>query len=198
MCSSDLRAAGAAIAISGYHVTYPSGQTRGVTIRNNLFYDISTSYGGNGRLLTMGNEPAEIVLDHNTFIGDGSSVVYTYAGTRMLPDGSKVAGNAITGFRYTNNLSKHGQYGIMTPSGASAAGHTTWLPASEIKYNVLAGATTTKHYPATNRFPTLAEFTAQFVNPAAQDYTVISGSWFGTASADGGCVGVQMALLPPR
>ena len=193
-----VRAAGAAIAISGYHVTYPSGQTRGITIRNNLFYDISTSYGGNGRLLTMGNEPAEVVVDHNTFIGDGSSVVYTYAGTRKLPDGSTVAGNAITGFRYTNNLSKHGQYGIMTPSGANAASHTTWLPASVIQYNILAGATTTKHYPATNRFPTLAEFNAQFVDPATRDYTVIGGSWFGSAGADGGCVGVNMGLLPPR
>jgi hypothetical protein len=193
-----VRAAGAAIAIGGYDYLYPSGQTRGITIRNNLFYDISTSYGGNGRLLTMGNEPAEVVVDHNTFIGNGSSVVYTYAGTRMLPDGSKIAGNAITGFSYTNNLSKHGQYGIMTPSGASALSHATWLPASVIQYNVLAGATTTKYYPATNRFPTVAEFNAQFVDPATQDYTVIGGSWFGTASADGGCLGVNIGLLPPR
>ena len=146
----------------------------------------------------MGGDPAEIVVDHNTFIGNGSSVVYTYTGTRLLPDGSKIAGSAITGFRYTNNLSKHGQYGIVTPGGANAAGHTSWLPASVIQYNVLAGATTINYYPATNRFPTLAEFNAQFVNPATQDYTVISGSWFGTASADGGCVGVNMGLVPPR
>ena len=134
---------------------YPSGQTRGITIRNNLFYDISTSWGGNARLLTMGNEPADIVLDHNTYIATGSSVVYVYAGTKMLPDGSKVAGGPVTGFRYTNNLARHNSYGINTPAGTAARGYATWLPDAAITNNVLAGAVTTKYYPPSNHFPTV-------------------------------------------
>ncbi len=193
-----VRSAGSAINISGYHVIYPSGQTRGITIRNNLFYDISTSWGGNARLLTMGNEPADVVLDHNTYIGNGSSVVYVYAGTKMLPDGSKLAGGPVTGFRYTNNLARHYSYGINTPAGASAREYATWLPDAAIANNVLAGAVTTKYYPPTNYFPTVVEFEAQFVSPSTHDYSLVNGSTFSTMGFGGTVLGVNHALLPPR
>ena len=144
---------------------YPSEQTRGITIRNNLFYDISTSSAGTGDSYA-GDEPADIVVDGNTIIANGTSIVYAYAGTKMLSDGSKVAGEPITGFVYTNNLAKHGTYGFFTPAGPSAEDYAFWLPGATIAHNVFAGAVTTKYYPATNLFPTVAEFTAQFVDPA--------------------------------
>jgi hypothetical protein len=190
-----VRSAGAGIAISGWNLVHPSGYTRGITIRNNLFYDISTSYGGNGRLLTFGNNPSDVVVDRNTAILDGTSVVYMYEGVK-LADGVKVPGGPIRGFRYTNNLSEHRSYGIMTPAGSSARSCETWLPGAVISHNVLAGAVTTKYYPPDNYFPAVADWLSQFTDPASHDWRLMPGSPFGTAGSDGGSLGVDHARLP--
>ena len=99
---------------------------------------------------------------------------------------------------YTNNLAKHGSYGFFTPAGHNAKDHASWLPGATIAHNVFAGAATTKYYPATNLFPTVAEFNAQFVDPANHDYALVEGSPYWSAGQGGTRLGADHSTLPRR
>ena len=162
-----VRHASGVLQLSGYDVNSPTQQTRGVTIRNNLFYDINPAmWGGGAKVFLIGDAPADVVIDHNTIIHTNSSVVYAY--------GSQT----ITGFLYTNNISKHGTYGIMGEGGRSGQySIDKYFPGSTITYNVLAGGPAAS-YPKPNAFPTLAQWNASFANAAADDYRLITASVF--------------------
>jgi hypothetical protein len=95
-------------------------------------------------------------------------------------------GGSPTGSMSSSNSS----YGFFTPAGHSGKDHAT------IAYNVFAGAATTKYYPATNLFPTVAVFTAQFVDPANSDYVLVEGSPYWTAGVGGKRLGADHSALP--
>ena len=61
-------------------------------------------------------------------------------------------------------------------------------------YNVLAGGTASL-YPATNSFPTVAQWNASFVDAASGDYRLLSSSTFYHAGSGGTIPGVDMAML---
>jgi hypothetical protein len=92
--------------------------------------------------------------------------------------------------------SSNSSYGFFTPAGHSGKDHASWLPGATIAYNVFAGAATTKYYPATNLFPTVAVFTAQFVDPANSDYVLVEGSPYWTAGVGGKRLGADHSALP--
>jgi hypothetical protein len=140
-----VRNTAAGVNILGYDSNFSSRQTRAIRLIDNLFYNVSTGFGGNGWGVLIGDEPADIVIDHNTLDHDGTTILYAYGGTASAP-------RPIPGFRFTNNAARHAAYGI---SGADASPGTLTLqmyfPGAVISGNWLSGGNPAK-YPAGNRF----------------------------------------------
>src|SRR5262249_23902872 len=71
-----VRHVAAGLNVLGTDDNQTSQPTTGITIRNNLFVDISAAnWGGNGWLLYT-NGGRSVTVDHNTVFTDGSSVLY--------------------------------------------------------------------------------------------------------------------------
>ena len=133
--------------------------------------------------MLVGGGAAALVFDRNTIIHTNSSVLYAY-------------GAAMPGLVYTNNISQHHHYGIMG-DGATTGNPTiaAYFPGGIVQCNVLAGGSASL-YPTPNAFPTVAQWTASFVNAAAGDYRLIPGSVAGNAPAvRGSTPGVDVARL---
>jgi len=183
--SNTVRHGGAGVQILGFDDAHPSQQTRGITIRNNLFDDIDPqNWGGNGYFLQLVSGPRDIVVDHNTVIQD-------HAGGILFADGAPVLG-----FTFTNNLIRHGAYGIMGTNrapGNDAIG--AYLPASLINSNVIAEGDASR-YPPGNQFPTLSVFTSQFIAYGA-DFRLVPASPWRHAGTDGSSLGSSTNETPP-
>ena len=164
-----VRHSGSAINILGYDDGFPSRQLRDLVIRNNLFTDIDHRvWGGAGIFLQVGDEPADVHVEHNTVIHSGN-IISVYGGTPAAP---RVA----PGFRFASNIVEHNNYGIFGNGvGVGNPAIATYFPGSVIMGNAIAGGNPAL-YPAGNVFPTVANLMAQFENPAADDYRLISGS----------------------
>jgi hypothetical protein len=184
-----VRHTGGAINILGFDdPSRPSVQASNLRIHDNLFYDIDNdAWGGSGGFLQIGDEPRDIVVDHNTVDHTGSAVVSMYGGTTTDP-------REIYGFRYTNNLSRHGNYGFF------ATGLTWGLPSIQayfpdgvITSNVLSGGPASK-YPAGNFFS--PDVATQWVDASAGNYSLIPFSPFRLAGTDGRDLGANLAMLP--
>jgi hypothetical protein len=164
-----VRHSGSGINVLGYDNLSPSRQLRGLVIRNNLFTDITHgTWGGAGIFLQMGDEPADVHVEHNTVMHTGH-IVSVYGGTPAAP---RVA----TGFRFISNVVKHNTSGIFGNGvGTGNPAIAAYLPGSVIVGNVMAGGNANV-YPAGNVFPTVASLMAQFENPAADDYRLLAAS----------------------
>jgi regulation of enolase protein 1 (concanavalin A-like superfamily) len=169
------------INIAGRDWETPTQQARNIKILNNVFEDISEAYGNKGAFLLIAGGPADIVVDHNTVFHDGPVL--------------EVEGPVVPGFVYTNNFSRHNQYGVKGNKRASGtdslnAYFSNWV----FRGNVLAGGPASS-YPAGNYFPTLAEFSASFADAGVGDYSLVGASPFLGRATDGGDVGVNMSAL---
>jgi hypothetical protein len=186
-----IRHAGSGISLSGHDYRNGSEQARRIRIAHNLFYDIdSSAWGGGGRFLQIGNEPAELVVDHNTVVHDGH-VLLLYG----KQDGRL---QAIDGFQFTNNLALHNQWGIFgEEAGIGSPAIAAYMLRGDVRRNVLAGAQASR-YPADNLFPTVDEFFGAFVNPSRGDYRLRSTSSLRTAATDGSMVGADVAAIMRR
>jgi len=165
------------INVLGTDYTYPSQQAVNITIANNVF-EITSTMGGNGYFITMTSGPRDITIDHNTILNDGIIV--------------NVAGPAVYGFTYTNNLSRHNTYGVHGQgSGIGLDTLNDYFPGYVFTGNVLAGGKASL-YPPGNYFPTVSEFDAAFVDAGSGDYTLKT-----TANLAGAplSVGVSMTAL---
>jgi hypothetical protein len=168
--------------ILGRDDLHPSQVTRDITIQNNLFDDMTSATWGSARFLILGDGPDNVVIDHNTAVGTNSAVMWLY-------------GAPSTNVRYTNNMSRHGSFGIM----ASAIGFgndsiAAKLPGSVITNNVFAGGPASR-YPAGNLFPPLPEWESQFENFAAGDYRLKLSSALRTAGTDGSALGPDIDVI---
>ena len=175
-----IRRAASAMRILGEDYNAPSQRTTNIRIVNNVF-EVDTSYGGNARFLAMTSQPQNVTVDHNTIFNTG---------TVMFVDSPP-----ISGFVFTNNLSKHNTYGIdgqETQSGTATL--NAFFPGWVFLANVLAGGVASR-YPAGNFFPTVAQFDASFVNRAGGNYALVATSPFRNAGTDGRDVGVDMGTV---
>lgn len=172
--------------ILGYDDTDPSGQTNNLIFRQNLFYDVKRSLGGNAWFILIGDEPRDITVEHNTFDSDGSTVVTVYGGTATDP-------REVYGFRMTDNAARHGSYGMGGSHFTYGNGIlTNYYPGYVFLSNYLAGGSTSR-YPAGTLVTT--PFESQFVNQAARDYNVRADSPLYRAGSDGMDVGVDFPAL---
>ncbi len=164
-----VRHSGSGINILGYDDIAPSRQARDIVIRNNLFTDIDHRvWGGNGTFVQIGDEPADVHIEHNTVMQSGH-IIAVYGGTATAP-------RKVTGFRFASNIVLHNTYGIFGNNvGTGNPAIATYFPQSVIIGNAIAGGKASL-YPPGNVFPTVASLMGQFENPAAEDYRLNASS----------------------
>jgi hypothetical protein len=183
-----VRHVGAGFDLLGTDYSETSGTTNGITVRNNLFLDISAAnYGGSGWLvLTTGG--SNIVFDHNTVFTDGTSVVFG-------------DGTPVSGFTFTNNIVPDNSWAVMGTGSSPGNGTiSAYYPGSTFLRNVFI-AGTSNNYPADNFYPpTVAA--VLFVDVANGNYNLASGSPFRLAATDGTAIGCDQtaisALVPMK
>jgi hypothetical protein len=184
-----IRHVSAAINILGYDDRNPSGQTRRLRISNNLVYDVDRGrWGGTGDFILMGAMPRDLYIENNTVFHSGMAM-NVYGG--RTPTG----GVAVEGVVFRNNTFRHNQYGVKGDGSSPGIGtFARYLPGIVFETNVLAGGSGSQ-YPAGNYFPSVAEFEAQFVDPARENFALVPGSMFGAASASGGALGADLGTM---
>ena len=174
------------INVLGYDSPNASAQTNNVKILHNLFYGITTSLGGSGWFMLIGDQPRDVVVDHNTIDFDGTTAVYAYGGTATAP-------RQITGFRFVNNALRHNQYGINGASSSSGnAALSAYFPGSIVQKNWFQGGTASR-YPAGNLFS--GTFDGAFMNTAMGDYRVSVSSVLIGGATDGANIGADIFTL---
>jgi hypothetical protein len=177
-----------AINISGYDDGQPSAQGSRYRISHNLVYDINGSaWGGGGNFLLVGNQPRDVVVEHNTV---------SHTGTVVTVYGKRNGGPAVVdGFVFRDNLMRHNTYGVKGDGvGVGSATLDSYFRAVVFGSNVLAGGKASQ-YPAGNYFPSVEEFMAGFVNANAANFTLVPASPFRRAASDGTALGADLARL---
>src|SRR4029079_2824703 len=164
----------------------PSLRTNHLTIRHNVFDDLTTSAWGSGsKPFQIGDGPDAVTIDHNTVVTTNSTIVSLYGGSTTSP-------TPITNSAYTNNLSLHNSYGIFgTGLSAGLASINAYLADGVVTRNVLAGGSASK-YPAGNFFPTTAAWPSLFVGYAAGNYHLAASSGLVGAGTDGEDIGADI------
>jgi hypothetical protein len=175
-----IRHVASGINILGTDDIFTSQQLQNITIKNNLFEDVTTQWGGTARLFQILNGALNVSVDHNTGFP---------AGAILIADQSPSSG-----LLFTNNLADHGAYGFF--GSGQAEGTATladYLPNSVFERNGIIGGNASL-YPSGNFFP--AEIgNVGFVNSAAGDYRLLAGSSLHDAATDGGDIGVNVGAL---
>jgi PKD repeat protein len=181
-----VRNVAAGINILGYDNTDPSAQANNLVFRQNLFYDVKRSLGGNAWFMIIGDEPRDITIENNTFDSDGTTVVNVYGGTSTNP-------REVFGFSMANNAARHGTYGMGGSYFSYGIGIlNNYYPGHVFTANYLAGGSTSR-YPANTLVAGL--FQDQFTDPAGRDYRVKSSSALYRAGTDGKDIGVDFPAL---
>jgi hypothetical protein len=171
-----VRGAAAGIKISGSDDTHPSGQTRRILIRNNLFEDIDgRAWGGNGRLFTLLRRTDGVVIEHNTAFPTGAIL--------------SVDGAPHTGFVFRHNIIEQGDYGI---KGTGLRSGTPTLlgmfPDARVEGNVFIG-TASAPYPSGN-VVVGRQKDVGFADAERRDWRLRAGSRF-KGKADGRDPGIE-------
>jgi hypothetical protein len=168
------------IDILGTDYEYPSQRTTNILIRNNLVYDVSSTWGAEHFLLMTG-APLGVTVDHNTIHQEKIFV---------LADG-----DPIPSFVLTNNIAPHNQYGIFgSGAGFGNSALAAYFPNAIVRRNAIGGANPSL-YPPDNFYPDMVTFNAQFMDVDANDFRLIAGSIFNGAGTDGRNLGVDFAAL---
>jgi uncharacterized protein (TIGR03437 family) len=172
-----VRHVGSAINILGTDDIYSSQQLHDITIRNNVFDDISPQWGGTARLLQILNGGLNITFDHNTGFASGAALVADQAPS--------------TGVRFTNNLVSRGSLGVFGSGIAEGApALASYFPGAVFVGNAIIGASQ-GIYPSGNLFPSGVSDVG-FVDYSAGDYRLLASSPFHSAATDGSDIGANL------
>jgi hypothetical protein len=160
---------------------------RRVRIVNNLFYGIDGErWGGDGAFLKIGQTADNVTVDHNTILQTGNV--------------TKAFGDPNANFVFTNNLTRHNDYGVIGDSQSPGLlTLSTFFPGYTFRRNVLAGDNAytnnpARWYPADNFFPARLDDSA-FAGGARGDYRLKPSSPFRGRATDGGDVGCDFDAL---
>jgi hypothetical protein len=170
------------IDILGTDDQHASQLTNNIVVGNNLFVDVSSKYGGDGRFVLVTGGGANLRFDHNTDIQDGWTALYA--------DGSPV-----TAVTFTNNIIPN--YGWAIIGGNTAPGNSTiqaYFPGSQFIDNIIAGADPGS-YPAGNYYPATLGAVG-FVDMAGHNYALSANSPYVQGATDGTAVGCDVSQLP--
>jgi hypothetical protein len=171
----------AAFNILGRDDTATSQSTRRVRITNNLFVDVGSRWGGNGRLFQVLDGVSDLWIEHNTAVQSGE---FVYA-----------SGAASYGFVFRNNLVNGAGYGLAGDGtfGSPTGTLTRYFPGGQFLGNgIVAGVASL--YPTGNLFPVSFDAVA-FVGASSGDYRLSSYSPLKGAATDGKDIGVDFAAF---
>jgi hypothetical protein len=162
----------------------PSQRTNNITVKDNVFDDLTPAAWGSGsRPFMVGDGPDNVIITHNTIFSTNSQVMWLY-------------GAPATNVFFTNNMAKANTYGIMGngyPFGNESI--DVYLPGiNNVTANVLAGGSAAK-FPAGNFFPTVSAWMADFADYAKGDYHLREGSAFKRIGLDGQDLGADIDTL---
>ncbi len=182
-----IRHAAGGVSILGSDDIYPSAQSDNITIRNNVFEDINTSWtnGGMTSVFAQVKSVRNLTIDRNTVIGDATPVY-------VVPSQNP-------GFVFTNNIVKHQNGGIIGEGIGPPDSYTKLLSPFTIKANALVGAleqywdAETK-YPSGNFFPRRYEDVG-FVDYRGGNYRLAANSPFRGKGVGGKDVGADIAAI---
>jgi hypothetical protein len=168
--------------ITGRDKVRGSQTSRRIRNSNNLLTDVSrVRWGGSGAFVVCGDGTEDVTVDHNTVIHDGPVV--------------NGHGPANVRFIYTNNMSKHKQFGIYGYGyGAGFVSINIYFPGAVIRRNVMAGGTASK-YPTDNFFPPTLQFLGNFVSASAGNYRLAISSAYNNAATDGRDIGADIDAI---
>src|SRR5258708_25035894 len=167
--------------ILGNDDVYPSRTTNAITIRNNLFLDVSKANWSGAGWFVVTNGGYDVTIDHNTLFTDGTSVVFA--------DGPQV-----TGFTFTNNIVPDHAWAIM--GGRASPGNgaiAMYYPGATYRRNMfIAGHIAT--YPADNSYP-LDVAALGFVDLAGGNYRLGPASAYRAGGTDGKPIGADQSAI---
>jgi hypothetical protein len=177
-----VRHAGGGLNIQGRAQDQLGGQTRRINIENNLFEDIGGAmWGGDGAFLKI-TESDGVTLDHNTVIQSGN-IITAY-------------GPPSNGFRFTNNLVRHNEFGVKGDS--AAPGNDTlnrYFPGAVFKRNILVGGERSRYPDGNSLVASLDQ--VGFAVRHEGDYRLSDKSSFKNAGSDGHDIGCDIERLRP-
>jgi hypothetical protein len=167
--------------ILGNDNNYPSQTTTNIVISNNLFEDVSGArYGGSGRFMLV-NGGVNIVVDHNTVLQDGMSVVFA--------DGAPVRS-----FTFANNIVPDYSWAIFGAAvGFGNPAIATFFPESTFRANVFAGSNPAV-YPPGNFYPSGLDAVG-FGDLMGGNYRLAPGSPYRGAGTDGKDLGCDVEVI---
>lgn len=176
---------GGGVQIAGYDSSGPSGRTRNVVIRNNVFADIRADYAFDFVRVIQFNAIDGLVIDHNTFVHPADHDVV------------RAFDMNTTGFAYTNNVVPFGG-GLWADCGTNAMALSCRLPGGVVEGNVFIGGMVGS-VPGANSWPADTE-AAGFVSYATGDadfhgYALSSGSPYAGTASDGTTPGIDPAAI---
>ena len=172
------------INLLGYDNIHPSAQSRNFRIRHNLFIRVTTALGGQGWFMQAGNEPRDIIVDHNTIDHDGSTVVYA--------NGTNGALTPIRGFQFTNNATRQGDYGLNGADRSPSTAIAAYYPDGVVTGNWLQAGNAAA-YPPGNFFS--GSYSSAFVSSATGDYRPAAAGVLAGRATDRTNIGADIAIL---
>ena len=177
-----VRHVGSGINLLGVDNNHPSQLTNTILIRNNLFEDVSgATYGGYGRFLQILDGAANVTVDHNTALLDGTSALYA-------------SGVAMPGFAFTNNIVPDNSWAIMGASASPGNGTIAmYFPNPQFADGIFAGSNPAL-YPQGNYYPPSMSAVG-FVDLTGGNYRLAATSAYHNAATDGTDVGCDIAAL---
>ncbi|HEY5908812.1 MAG TPA: hypothetical protein VIZ31_12275 [Vicinamibacteria bacterium] len=176
-----VRRTGAGINLLARDDNFQSAGARGISILNNLFYDVGGErWGGDGRLFQILDGVVNLLIAHNTAMHAGNLVT--------------VAGRPNLGFIFRDNLVFQNQYGIVGDgTGPGLETLNAYFPGALFRRNVIVGATASS-YPSDNFFPG-APALVGFMSEGEGDYRLSASSPYKAAATDGKDIGVDFGAL---
>jgi hypothetical protein len=145
-----------------------AGSSARFLIQNNVWEDISSNWGGDGRLFQILNGVKSVTIDHNTAFEESFFAVFDLA----------VSANV----NFTNNIAYIGG-GVASSSGNGTAALTHFDIGGIFTKNAMIGGSASG-YPANNFFPVSVN-QVDFVNFAAQNYALAAASPYKAKGTDG-------------
>lgn len=170
-------------------------RTTGISITNNLFYNLNSTFGGSNSdllLVTASFDPLvyassshqmgpkDVTIEHNTIDNSGRALVFL----DLFKSG---LARPVENFIFRNNLTNKASTGI-TGNNSCTQGSGCWTAYTSgttvWNQNVVAAATCGS-YPTGTICPTVAALQADYVGYSAQNYRLIPASAYNNAGTDG-------------
>ena len=162
--------------------TFPALPVQRVRFDNNLWQDISTSWGGDGRLFQVASNTGQLTaikFYHQTGFADNTLITIVSGVTQQ--------------FEFANNIVNHGQYGIHADNASEKTALDLYMPGYIFAGNAVIGGTAAS-YPIGNFFPTDLNAVG-FVNAAGGDYHLTASSPYKNQGTDGTDPGADITAI---